>query len=75
MQPHFTFDTHSGATVEATRVGVEYDLNVRNAAGYTIASVRMDETEFRGLYSDVLDALDEDGEYERGYADGWEAAA
>lgn len=76
MQPHFTFSTHDGGTVEAVRVGIEYDLNVRSAAGYTIASVRMDETEFRGLYADAAEALEEmdsqvayDNGYDAGYAD------
>lgn len=77
--PHFTFDTATGGTVEATRVGVEFDLNVRNAAGRTVATVRMDEGEFRGLYADAAEALEEmdsqvayDNGYDQGYADGLE---
>lgn len=39
------FTTAQGTTIEATRVGVEYDMHVRAADGRTIATVRMGEAE------------------------------
>lgn len=81
MQPHFTFDTATGGTVEATRVGIEFDLCVRNAAGHPVATVRMGEVEFRGLYADAADALGEmdseeayDAGYDQGFNDGYSDA-
>lgn len=55
----FTIDTASGATIHVTRVGVWFDLHVKNPKGETIATVSMSE--------DDLSALVDGADYALGY--------
>lgn len=42
MPSTFSFDTVNG-TVRCTKVGLEYDLNVQDAKGATVATLRLSE--------------------------------
>jgi hypothetical protein len=47
------FSTADGSTVEVTRVGIRYDVHVRNAAGHTVATVDMSEDDMSALVADA----------------------
>lgn len=47
------FTTADGGTVEATRVGVRWDLRVRSAAGHTVATVDMSDDDMWALVDDI----------------------
>lgn len=48
---HFT--TADGSTIEVTRVGIRYDVHVRNAAGRTVATVDMSEDDLSALVAEA----------------------
>ncbi|MGW2950764.1 hypothetical protein [Streptomyces eurythermus] len=48
-----TIHTASGATVTVRRRGLEYDLEVRNAKGETIATVVMGQADLDDLYEEL----------------------
>lgn len=50
------FDTATGGTVEAQRVGIGWDIHVRAAGGRTIATVSMSDDDARGLMADLRSA-------------------
>jgi hypothetical protein len=48
-----TIHTADGSTVSITPVGLEYDLETRNARGETIATVRMSQDDLDALYVEM----------------------
>ncbi|WDM16719.1 hypothetical protein J3S85_37780 [Streptomyces lavenduligriseus] len=48
-----TIHTADGSTVTVRRRGIEYDLEVRNAKGDTIATVVMTQNDLDDLYEDL----------------------
>lgn len=58
MRALMTFDTATGGTVEPYRIGTEIEMVTRDAAGYTIATVRMPEGEAWALLDALRDELE-----------------
>ncbi|GGU49197.1 hypothetical protein GCM10010289_82200 [Streptomyces violascens] len=50
------FSTADGGTVEVTRVGISFDIHVRDAAGRTVATVDMSSDDAFALMQE-LDSL------------------
>lgn len=48
-----TIHTADGSSVSITRVGLEFDLETRNAKGDTIATVRMGQDDLDALYVEM----------------------
>ncbi|WP_458085767.1 hypothetical protein [Streptomyces malaysiensis] len=58
MKSPFKLTTANGGTVEAIRVGIRWDLNVRDAAGRTVATVDMSDDDMWALVGDIEDQGD-----------------
>lgn len=66
-----TIHTAHGYSITVRRVGLEIDLETRNAAGETISTVRMSEREASRLLEELDDVEAGSGLYSRGYDDGY----
>lgn len=47
------FNTADGGTIEASRVGIMWDIHVRAANGRTVATVSMNDDDARALVLDL----------------------
>lgn len=56
MPSTFTQRLDNGHTMHATRVGLEYDIDTRDAAGHSVASVRLSEARLVALLDSITEA-------------------
>lgn len=51
------FSTADGSTVEVSRVGIRYDVHLRDAVGRTVATVDMSDDDLSALVADAEELL------------------
>ncbi|MEU0860632.1 hypothetical protein ABZ352_35495 [Streptomyces griseofuscus] len=66
-----TIHTADGSSVTVRRRGIEYDLEVRNARGETVATVAMNQDDLDALWAEIGEHVDNDEDYDQGYSDGY----
>ncbi|MEV4939582.1 hypothetical protein [Streptomyces zaomyceticus] len=68
-----TIHTADGSTVTVRPVGILFDLETKNAAGETIATVQMNQDDLDALYEEMgahANSDSHDRAYRAGYSDG-----